>query len=286
MKAIFGNITYDHKVKHMFSLVVLFFLCSWITLTAQERVFMYLKYYQTNDARYLRAEMKYRKDRVFYQLGGQEVSFYQATEDDQLLLGKVSTGEDGFARLNLDNNAILWDSTGYTHFLAEYEGNEEFRSADRDLDIKRTELKMMPEVVDSTYQLTINGYEFSDEGKSAIDGEDVRVLVKRLYSDLPVREGSLEDGVYVTDFPNDIPGKSRGELEIIARIQDHDDYGTVEARDVVRWGVPVSFVPQERPRALWARAPLWIIIGVWGALIVAWFHYLLAISNLFGMKDA
>jgi hypothetical protein len=91
----------------------------------------------------------------------------------------------------------------------------------------------------------------------------------------------MEAGAFLLEFPTDLPGDDTGNLSIIARIIEHDDYGTVESRTQLQWGIPVSFEQSERPRALWSRAPLWIIISVTLAFSAAWYHYFLSISKLF-----
>ena len=101
---------------------------------------------------------------------------------------------------------------------------------------------------------------------------------------MPLIEGSLEDGEFLFEFPNDVPGDAYGDLSVIARITEHDDYGTVETRQKVRWGEPVSFVLEAKPRALWSRAPLWIIGSVCLAFILVWYHYLLAVVKLFRIR--
>lgn len=249
------------------------------------RVFLYLDYFQENDVSYLQAEMKYREEGMFYQISGQEVAFRQITDEGRLLLGTEMTGADGIARLGLDES-IAWDSSGIAAFESEYAGSDRFRKAKKGLDVLKTTLVMEPEVIDSAYRLTVWGYELQGDKKVAIDGEDIHVLVERLYGDLPVQEGTFDAGAFGFEFPKHIPGDASGDLRVIARIREHDDYGNVEVNQKVRWGDSVSDIVQERPRALWGRAPVWIMAGLWGVLIFAWFHYALAVSSLFGMKEA
>ena len=230
------------------------------------------------------AETKYREDRVFYQLADVPVAFYGLTDSSEVELGTINTGEDGKATLVLSAGQFLADTSGVARFEARFEGNEQYRKADRDLEVKAVNLKLETEIIDSVPTVTVMAEERKGDRLSPVEDADIRILVKRLYSDLPIREGSLDEGSFSTEFPTDLPGNAFGDLEIIARIVEHDDYGTVETRSEVRWGIPVSYALEERPRALWSRAPLWVIISVTVAFIAAWYHYALSLSKLLKVR--
>ena len=249
-----------------------------------QRVFMYLNYFQSSEEQYLLAEVKYRIEGEFKQLSDVNIDFYTTTDTSEVKLGSVTSGDDGKAKLIFQEEQVIRDLDGYAHFTAKFEGNEGFREATKELSSKRVILSLDGQVEDSVKNLTVYGSELIGGEQSNISECDITVLVKRTYSDLPVAEGALEDGEYLMEFPNDLPGDDAGNLWIIARIMEHDDYGTVEAKTQLSWGIPVSFDQPERPRALWSRAPLWIIIAVTLAFTAAWYHYFLSLSKLFKIR--
>jgi hypothetical protein len=109
---------------------------------------------------------------------------------------------------------------------------------------------------------------------------EVKVYVKRTFSLLPIEGENLktdESGEATVVFPNDIPGDTVGNLTVIARVEDNDELGELEASKVVKWGVPVIENHIVMRRALWAsgaNAPIPLVItvctiiaGVWGIII-------------------
>jgi hypothetical protein len=107
----------------------------------------------------------------------------------------------------------------------------------------------------------------------------MRVGVHRLGGILSANEDATfttdSSGSIKVDFKRDsLPGDQKGNIVLIAKVEDNDQYGNLMIEKTVPWGVVVkpgsNFFDQ---RALWAtrfRTPLWllfmansIIIGVW-----------------------
>lgn len=249
-----------------------------------ERVYMYLNFYQIDGNRTLITELKYRPDKIFLPVSDVRVEFYRVTDTSELSLGEVITNEDGKATLVLNTNDFITDTSGSIAFNAVFSGTEAYRKASRDLTLKEISMQVDAEVVDSIKTLNISCSEIKNDEEIPINDVEVQILVKRLYSNLPVATANLEDGEMSVQFPDDLPGGHFGELEIICRIANHDDYGTIETHKVEQWGTPVSFIPEKKPRALWSRAPLWIIIAMALALGAAWYHYFLSLSKLLKIR--
>ncbi len=248
------------------------------------RVFMYLNYYQTIDTQYLEAEVKYREEGVFKQLAGVPIDFYINSDTSKNSIGTETTGEDGKVRLDLDEKNIFRDEEGFANFESIFSGNEGFAETSKDLSVKRALLAIEGDIVDSVKSLTISGEEIVGNENLNISEADITIFVQRTFSDLPLGEGSLDDGLFTMEFPDDLPGDANGDLWVITRIVEHDEYGTVEARKQLNWGIPVTHATGVKPRALWSRAPLWIIIAVTLAFTAAWYHYFLSVSKLFKIR--
>jgi len=105
--------------------------------------------------------------------------------------------------------------------------------------------------------------------------EDVIFYVPRQFSLLKIGEAELNDGKCVIEFPISLPGDSIGNLNIIARIEESKEYGTVEAIGVKDWGNPRPPVIIEARRGLGdTDAPLWMVYTLIVLLSAVWFHYL------------
>ena len=68
---------------------------------------------------------------------------------------------------------------------------------------------------------------------------------------------SDENGLAVMEFPNDIPGDSSGVLTIVAKVDDHNDYGTIVKSESINWGTKVDYSTTTYERSLFGdEAPL------------------------------
>lgn len=106
----------------------------------------------------------------------------------------------------------------------------------------------------------------------------IRVYVRRLFGLLPIGDEATtdENGAAVVEFPDDLPGNDNTTLEVIAKIEDDDNFGTVVAESTVNWGVPKKESGNVNERSLAgsrSNAPIYfivvsnlIIFGIWGTL--------------------
>ena len=85
-------------------------------------------------------------------------------------------------------------------------------------------------------------------------------------------------GVASAGFKRDsMPGDDKGNLVLVARVEDNENYGNLAVEKSVPWGKAVQAETHFWHRTLWStgnRAPIWllfialsIIIGVWGTII-------------------
>lgn len=275
--------------KNFYLLCCFLFFCQSHQLQAQDgphRVYMYLDYFQSNDEQYLICETKYRPDRTFLQLGDIEIDFTLISDTMVIQLGKVTTDENGIARLDLKESEVIRDTVGKAEFQATFPGNEAYQKTSRKIESKRINLEMEGMLLDSIQTLVVSGVEIRGDEKIDITDKEVKVFVKRTFSNLPLGEGSIEEGIFQMPFPDDVPGDFNGNLTLIAQIIEDDEYGTAQVQKDLPWGIPLAQISEEEPRALWSRAaPLWIIISVTLAFAAAWYHYFLSISKLFKMKN-
>ncbi len=241
---------------------------------------MSLQYNQVNGEGLLIATVKTKIDRAYQVVPKVRVNFYQSEIVEENLLGSAVSNNKGQAKFalpeKLQKDTALWHT-----FLAAIENNDEFKDADKDIEVKKAVLQMTLEVEDSTNWARVF-VGSPDETGEIIPASDVecKVFIKRLYGDLPVAEDfdyTDEDGMMSVELPDDIPGDKEGNLTIIARVEDHDDFGTLETRQVKNWGVPLV-VKNQTFRELWsnrANAPFSlmilvnaILLGVWGTIAI------------------
>nr|MBK9650408.1 hypothetical protein [Bacteroidota bacterium] len=116
-------------------------------------------------------------------------------------------------------------------------------------------------------------------GTSKIKDVEVKFYAKKSFGLLPLgEEGATTDdnGEVTIDFPADLPGDEQGNVQVLARVEDNDDLGELEATGDTKWGIPPTKDLSFQKRALWAtgaNAPLPLVIsitamvaGVWGVI--------------------
>lgn len=125
-------------------------------------------------------------------------------------------------------------------------------------------------------------------GDAPVKEVEVKLYVKRLFSLLPIggAVATDEEGIASFEFPNDIPADMDGKLTVIAKTEDDENVGTIEASATSDWGIPRGgneilerSLSGSRSKAPWIFiiASNVIIIGIWGTLIYV-------ISQLFRIK--
>jgi len=125
-----------------------------------------------------------------------------------------------------------------------------------------------------------------------VKGVDVIIAVKRMDAYLNVNETATfstdSTGHASADFKRDsIPGDANGNIVIVAKVDDNDQFGNLLIEKTVPWGakfIPVNDFGKRTLFATSGRAPVWliliaasIVIGVWGVLI-------LLVVNLFRIR--
>lgn len=262
------------------------------------RVRMSLDYHNHADkSRSLVATLYYIEDRVRNPVVNEPVIFYLGDISEDNMIDSVLTNESGEATLVFEeDDRFEVDENRFFYISAEYRGSKSFTSAKSDAELKDITMELLLSEINGSKTVSVRAYELGN-GKEFIPVEDgdVNFYVPRLFSDQPIGEGSFNDGKCSIEFPQNIAGDTIGNISIIARIENHDNYGNVERQiQDFRWG---STQPIEEDkslmtieitiptRALWhTNAPLWMIITLIILLTGVWSHYLFVVYQLYRMK--
>jgi hypothetical protein len=233
----------------------------------------------------LQAKLLARVNKKYQPVNQAEISFSHLGEDENAELGTATTNDLGLATLRIKGISEFGsDDEGYVEFISDYEGNDVYTPSDGDVMLREVQLVIETEIIDSvnTISLTISDEDVEDP---ELEDMEVQVLIPRFLSNLMVAEAYTdEDGFAEMEVPNDIPGDKSGNLDIIVRIPDTDEYGNIEARINEAWGVPKKVVEFQN-RQLWsANAPLWLVITFIVLLVVIWSHFIHIIYELFNIK--
>jgi len=224
------------------------------------------------------------KGKDMHPVANVEIQFTASAGDSTVVLASIPTDGDGMSILNIESGYVFpTDDEGKTLIEASYKGNDQYRKSSNDVEVADLSFEISFETEDSIKYIYVSAHQVMPDGeKIPVEELDITIGVTRLFSILPIGEIETdENGVAKLEFPNDIPGDSIGAVTAVARIEDHDDYGTVAQQGKINWGIPVSYALKPLPRKLWTdEAPLWMIFSVFIILTGAWYHFFLSIYKL------
>lgn len=115
-------------------------------------------------------------------------------------------------------------------------------------------------------------------GKS-VEEIDLFFYVQRTFSLLPIGDyfnTTDENGEVRVEFPSDLPGDSAGNVTVIVKLLEAEEFLDSEIKETINWGVPTYFSPKDNLRTLWtagANAPISLLLlvniliaAVWGVI--------------------
>lgn len=273
--------------RNKYILFLLPFLCLMISgkAAAQEdsvvaKELVRLKYFNDNNSvQYLLLENLLKTGKKIAPLKDKVFQIYLDSNKAENLIAEVKTDKNGKAKTFLPVSLkTIWEETPLHKFIAVPAGKE---------DITELEIAKAKMLIDTASE---------QEGRSIIvqvlryeNGEwlpanevEMRVGVHRLGGILSANEDATfttdSSGIIKVDFKRDsLPGDQKGNIVLIAKVEDNDQYGNLMIEKTVPWGVALkqgsNFFSQ---RSLWStrfKTPVWllfmaysIIIGVWGTI--------------------
>ena len=265
-------------------LALLIFLLNGNYTFAQEdaplRTYLDIMCYQKSTGKDLKASVRARtgENRKIMPLPDLPIDFYTFNDSAEVLLGKVVSDQNGESTFTITEgiDLLLNNENGYS-FKASFSGNENFKKASKDVSILEVDIEITFIEVDSVKVISAKAYEIdqSSSEKIPLDGIDLSFYVPGSFSLYKIGDAELEDGIGEVEFPVSLPGDSNGNLTIIVRIEDSDDYGFVESSAKKDWGTVRETVVLEERRGLGdTDAPLWMTYTLIVLLSAVWIHYL------------
>ena len=234
----------------------------------------------------LKATIKAKIKGALTKLNGIPITFYSSPDSAGQELGKVVTDRNGLALLNYKADGLPADKEGKLHFKAIFLGDKSTEAAEEVLVIKRAMLIITPVKEDSVLSVNIKLVDLSTGNETAVPEINIGVFVKRLFNPLKIGEGKTDaNGETIIEIPNNLPGDVKGNITLLGRLDDNEQYGNLEASVTQLWGKPVSDKIQELPRALWSpHPPLWMLITFIVLMATVWGHYIVILYELFRLR--
>ena len=248
---------------------------------------IYLEHFKYAEEHQLAIRVLTKNDRRYRPAEGVEVKLYINKISPAYLLGSLVSTEDGTNTYTFskEQNEIAENSMITTYYGVVHE-NDTVQNKEVDITIKDVNLEVRY-FGDSIWrkQLYVHVSETDSTGNDIPQKNvDIKILVDRPLSPLPIKdvfstpddEGNLstdaEGNIYM-NFPDDLPGDVDGNLKILIKIVEDDDYGTVEVSDVKQGGVPTVINDLTLKRSLWAssaNAPVSLLIFINALILAVW----------------
>lgn len=241
---------------------------------------------KTDDSKILKAILTCKTDAGISSIAGADLNFYLKSDTLEQLLGALKTDMKGIVVFDLPKDLKFpEDSVRKLIFVAEYKGDGKYADVRTEAIIYDVQLDLNLSVIDSVNTMSVNAYTIGiGDTKVPVNEIDVYFYVTRLFNPLKIGEGWLEEGESSVGFPNDLPGDSSGNVTIIAKIEDHDEFGNVEKTQTINWGLKVPYVYTVHRGLGDVDAPLWMVYTLITLLSIVWLHYLYVILSVFKIK--
>jgi len=289
-----------HKIKSFFLLLP--FLVSGNFVMAQKDstkpgISVNIHHFAVNNSfQYLMVETKIKVNERWKPLKGQVLQLYLDSNKAQNLITKVQTDSDGKAKAIIPPELkSIWDANSSTHkFIAVTEGTFKEEETTTESEITKAKILIDTSNSDGTRTVNVQVLKFENDNWVPAKDVDVKIGINRLGGNLKIGD----EETYTTDslgrvageFKRDsLPGDKKGDLILVATVEDNDQLGSLSIEKTVPWGLYVKPVNNFGERALWAargKAPVWlmfmaysIIAAVWGVIVYLIFQ-IIKISRL------
>lgn len=234
----------------------------------------------------LKAFMQVKYKGSFVKLPLLKVTFLQVTDTAEKDLGFVITDRVGKAVINVNAAQLAPDKEGKLHFKAVYAGNKTLEAAEGEVTISRAHIEITPVKEDSLLKVNVKLLGLGNGVDTPVKEAVIGIYVKRMFFPMKIGEGTTdENGEATIEVPQNLPGDPKGNITLIAKLDESEQFGNLETSVAQPWGTPVSNQFRELPRALWsAHPPLWMMITFIILVGTVWGHYLVIIFQLFRLR--
>lgn len=208
--------------------------------------------------------------------------YYEDAENPANAVAELTTDLSGKAILPMPKSVQeYWKENNPLKFIARMDSIPELGALETETEITKAKLLIETDEQENQRKVKVTLLELIDSSFTPVSDVEIKVGIKRLNSILPFNEEASfttdSTGSFIADFAIDsIPGNEKGEIVLIAKVEEHELYGTLENEIKANWGIASTMDHGPFPPALWTpgdQVPLWLLIlaltiisSVWGTL--------------------
>ena len=242
------------------------------------QVRMELNYFKLReDSSYLTVKVLTRIDRQYQPVTGVIINLFLNEQSRLGMMGNITTDQEGEGIFILPPKFYQAKDTLLTmNFMARLKDDPNFQDRTSSLEIRDASIGITP--IDSSKQISVRlTYKDDDNQDIPVEGAAIKCSVQRMFSRLPVGEEfnfTDENGEVLIQVPEDLPGDDSGNLELIAGLEEDDDFGNVFVISTLPWGSNVlKHEDTFDQRTMWSsreKTPVYMLIWPNLILLVVW----------------
>lgn len=260
----------------------------------EKQSLIYLKYLvKDNGVPYLQVQTKNKLEEGFESVGNVPVDVF-LDDDSSGAIAKVTTDSKGEASFGLDPAiATRWTSHPTHTFYAHSKAAGTFDAVEGELTVTAAKIQLDTLNEEGVRSIKATVLKKTGDSWEPMPEVDVRLGVRRLGGLLPI--GSEESyttdsvGAVTGEFSREkLPGDTRGNLAVVAFVDDNDEIGTIQSSITLPWGVATTYTNSAfGKRSLWATgnlAPGWLILLASICIVSVWSVIIYLVTQILKIK--
>lgn len=252
-----------------------------------------LKYYtENNSVQYLTVENLLKTGKKTQPLKNKIFVLYLDSISAENFIAKVNTGNSGKAKCFIPVSLkSKWELMPGHTFIAIGDGKEETKRAE--LTITKAKIKIDTASAEGTRTIIVQVMKYEKNEWLPAKDVEMKVGIQRHSSILTAGD----EETYTTDSSGTVnvvikkdsmPGDQNGNILLIAKVEDNDQFGNMLIEKTVAWGVSIkpetNFFNQ---RTLWStrfKTPLWLLFMAYSIVFVVWGAIIYLVLQIFKIK--
>jgi len=237
-------------------------------------------YMSDNKVVYIAVNTKSKIDKKFQPVSFIVVNLYLDSASAATLIAKVTTNEMGLAKAIIPPSFKQpWESSEKHKFIAVADAQKPYDETTGEIEITKSKIVIDTLNEDGKRNVVVKVLAFDGKDWKPVKDVEMKVGVSRLGSMLLVGEEATyttdSTGQVTAEFKRDkLPGDAKGNLVLMAKVEDNETYGNLEVGRSVPWGVPTSYENAFiHERTLWSarfHTPYWLMIVAYSVIAAVW----------------
>ena len=252
-----------------------------------------LKYFNDNNSvQFLILENSLKTGKKIEPLKNKVFQLYLDSNKTENLIAEVTTDITGKAKSFLPPSLKgVWDTNPLHKFIAVAAGKEDEETA-AELEITKAKINIDTASAEGTRTIAVQVMKYENSEWVPANEVEMKIGIRRLSGILSAGDEEIyttdSSGIATVELKKDsLPGDKKGNIVLVAKVEDNDLLGNMLVEKTVPWGVALktddSFFDQ---RTLWStrfRTPLWLLFMAYSIVIAVWgtiFYLILQIVRI------